>query len=129
MYPSPHSSHFTFGFAAFFLYSPHGIQFVLPNYSWEWSLSWHVVDLSGITPLKKTGSSFYCQFSNTSGSSSCAGTSSPSFLQAGVDFTWLEFVQVSCRVWAHVHNCPDVSGKHCLLGIIHHLSEYFEMFF
>lgn len=58
MYPSPHSSHFILAFAAFFLYSPHGIQFVLPNYSWEWSLSWHVVDLSGITPLKKTGSSF-----------------------------------------------------------------------
>lgn len=38
---------------------------------------------------------FSWQFSNTSSSSSCAGTSSPSFLQTGVDFTWLEFVQVS----------------------------------
>jgi hypothetical protein len=32
----------------------HGIQFVLPDHVWAWDLSWSMIDISNVIPLKDT---------------------------------------------------------------------------
>lgn len=52
----------TFSLILYFLLNPPNSIFVLPGYSWLLALLWNMVDLLGVTPLKKTDFPHPCSY-------------------------------------------------------------------
>lgn len=100
-----------------------GICFVLANYSWVWGLSWSVVAIPNVTPLKKTDfpslSSYHLQIASWSGL--CLFVHIPFVLGFCLAWTCAGLVSAVIVSVSTVYANRVVSGKWYLLGVTYHL--------
>lgn len=89
---------------------------MLATCSWPWSLPGHVVDISSVTPLKKTDfpspGSYHLQSASWLGVDSVSTSPSRSW-----DLIWFEPVEALCvllqSLGVHMSISPGVSGRCC----------------
>lgn len=88
------------------------IQSCIIQLFWVWGLLWHVVSISGITPLKKTNSSLRTVIKYQQLEMGLLVHPAPSPF---CNLVWLKCAQVigmkSQVLWCHMCNCPIVSKR------------------